>query len=143
MTAWFRDLIQAWRSLRQAPWFFASLTFVLALGTGANATIFSLVQAVLLQPLPYERPEDVVMVWNARDRPTNWRLGATVESVLAWSESSDRVLSDLAVIKLWQGTREAFIDLVLDDRAERLRAGIVTSNFFRVLGSSASIGRVF
>lgn len=143
MYACFRDLIQARRSFRQAPWFFVGLAFVLALGTGANATVFSLVQAVLLQPLPYERPQDVVMVWNARDSATNWRLGATVQSVLAWTESSESVLSDVAVIKLWQGTREASIDLVLDDRAERLRAGVVTSNFFRVLGSSAAMGRVF
>jgi putative ABC transport system permease protein len=116
---------------------------VLALGTGANATIFSLVQSVLLEPLPYERPQDVVMVWNSREGTTNRRMGATVRSVLAWSESSDAVPSDVAVIKLWQGTREASIDLVLDDRAERLRAGIVTSNFFRVLGASAAIRRVF
>ena len=94
----FGGLIQAWRSLRQAPWFFAGLTFVLALGTGANAAIFSLVQAVLLQSLPYERPQDVVMVWNARNSATNWRSGATVESVAAWSDSSGAVLSDVAVI---------------------------------------------
>jgi putative ABC transport system permease protein len=143
MQAWFDDLIQARRSFRQAPWFFAGLTFVLALGTGANAAVFSLVQAVLLQPLPYERPQDVVMVWNARNAATNWRMGATVQSVTAWRDSSGAVLTDVAVFKLSKESREASIDLVLDDRAERLRAGIVTSNFFRVLGVSAAIGRVF
>ena len=61
------------------------------------------------------------------------------ETVLAWREASDTVFSDLAVIKLWDGSREASVDLVLGDRAERLRAGIVTSNFFRVLGVSAAI----
>jgi putative ABC transport system permease protein len=142
MSGWIHDLANALRSFRRAPWFFAGLMVVLALGTGANTAIFSLVQAVLLQPLPYERPDRVVMIWNAR-AATAERRGATVESVLAWRDSSDTVLSDLAVLKWWDGSREAWIDLVLDDRAERLRAGIVTSNFFHVLGVPAAIGRVF
>ena len=142
MRGWIQDVAHAIRAFRRAPWFSAGLIFVLGLGTGANTAIFNLVHAVLLQPLPYERPEDVVMVWNARNTAENWRAHATEETVLAWRDSSAGVLSDLAVIKLWDGSREARIDLVLDDRAERLRAGIVTSNFFRTLGVSAAIGRV-
>jgi predicted permease len=143
MSGWTHDVAHAIRAFRRTPWFFAGLTVVLGLGTGANTAIFSLVHAVLLHPLPYERPQDVVMVWNARNTAGNWRAHATKETVLAWRDSSAGVLSDLAVIKLWDGSREARIDLVLDDRAERLRAGIVTSNFFRTLGVSAAIGRVF
>jgi putative ABC transport system permease protein len=143
MSGWIQDLVRALRSFRRTPWFVAGLIFVLALGTGANAAIFSLVQAVLLRPLPYDRPDELVMVWSARNTPADWRESTTTESVLAWRESSPEVLRDLAVIKLWDGSREASIDLVLEDRAERLRAGIVTSNFFRVLGVSASLGRVF
>jgi predicted permease len=143
MSGWIHDVTHAIRTFRRAPWFFAGLMFVLALGTGANTAIFNLVHAVLLRPLPYERPEDVVMVWSARKTTGNWRDQTTKETVLAWRDSSAGVLSDLAVIKLWDGSREARIDLVLDDRAERLRAGIVTSNFFRTLGVSAAIGRVF
>jgi predicted permease len=143
MSGWIRDVACALRRFLRAPWFFAGLIFVLALGTGANTAIFSLVYTVLLQPLPYERSEELVMVWNARNTPANWRAHSTKERVLAWRDSSDAVFSDLAVLKLWDGSREAWIDLVLGDRAERLRAGIVTSNFFRVLGVSAAIGRVF
>ena len=143
MSGWIHDVTHAIRSFRRAPWFFAGLIFVLGLGTGANTAIFNLVHAVLLQPLPYERPEDVVMVWNARKTAGNWRAHATKETVLAWRDSSAGVLSDLAVMKLWDGSREAWIDLVLADRAERLRAGLVTPNFFRTLGVSAAIGRVF
>jgi MacB-like protein len=113
------------------------------LGPAPIPAIFNLVHAVRLRPLPYERPEDVVMVWNARKTAGNWRAHATKETVLAWRDSPAGVLSDLAVIKLWDGSREAWIDLVLADRAERLRAGLVTSNFFRTLGVSAAIGRVF
>lgn len=143
MSGWIHDVTHAFRAFHRAPWFFAGLTFVLGLGTGANTAVFNLVHAVLLQPLPYEQPEDVVMVWNARNTAEDWRAHATKETVLAWRDSSAGLLSDLAVMKLWDGSREARIDLVLDDRAERLRAGIVTSNFFRALGVSAAIGRVF
>ena len=144
MSGWLHDVTHAIKSFRRALWFFAGLVVVLGLGTGANTAIFNLVHAaVLLQPLPYERPEDVVMVWNARKTPGNWRAHANKETVLAWREASAGVLSDLAVIKLWDGSREAWIDLVLADRAERLRAGLVTPNFFRTLGVSAAIGRVF
>jgi len=137
------DVAHAWRSFCRTPWFFAGLIVVLALGTGANTAIFSLVHAVLFRPLPYDRPEEIVMVWNTRKTAENWRAHSTKETVLAWRDSSAGVLRDLAVIKLWDGSREARIDLVLDDRAERLRAGIVTSNFFRTLGVSAALGRVF
>ena len=143
MSGWIHDVAHAIQSFRRAPLFFAGLIVILALGTGANGAIFSLVHAVILQPLPYSRPEEVVLVWNATDSLENWRHDTTKETVLAWRDSSDDVFSDLAVIRLWDSNRDAWIDLVLDDRAERLRAGLVTSNFFRVLGVSAAIGRVF
>lgn len=71
MSGWIHDVTHAIRAFRRAPTFFAGLTFVLGLGTGANTAIFGLVHAVLLQPLPYERPDDVVMVWNARNTAEN------------------------------------------------------------------------
>ena len=73
MSGWIQDLVRALRLFRRTPWFVAGLIFVLALGTGANAAIFSLVQAVLLRPLPYDRPDELVMVWSARNTPADWR----------------------------------------------------------------------
>lgn len=143
MRGWGRDIALAARRSLRAPWFSAGLAAVLALGTGANAAIFSLVYTVLLRPLPYERPDEVVMVWQARGTAANWRAHTTIETVLAWRDASKASFSDLAIFKLWDGNREASIDLVLGDRAERLRGGLVTSNFFRVLGVSAALGRVF
>jgi predicted permease len=128
-----RDLSYAGRVFRRSPWFFAGAAFVLALGIGANCAIFNLVYSVLLKPLPYERPEQVVII---RDASTSGRIKL-------WRDRSTGMFSDMAVMKMWSGNPDAQFDLVLPDRADRLRAGLVTPNFFGVLGAHAVLGRVF
>lgn len=140
-----RDLSYAGRVFCRAPLFFAGAAFVLGLGIGANCAVFNLLHSVLLKPMPYERPEQVVMVWNARQRPgEEWRSGPTTSrSVLQWRDRKPGTFSDLAALKMWDGNPDAWFDLVLPDRAERLKAGLVTPNFFSVLGAQAALGRVF
>src|ERR1700676_3888739 len=88
-----RDLSYTLRMLRRTPLFFAGTSFVLALGIGANCAIFNLVYAVLLKPLPYQRPEEVVMLSETRQHAT------TSKKIGQWRGRSAGVLSDLAVLK--------------------------------------------
>jgi predicted permease len=149
------DLRQSIRVFRGSPLFYAALVLTLGLGIGANTSVFSILHAVLLQPLPYSNPDRVVMVW--RSRPTapvdqrgrmlqgsQWRRGwLTAENVAEWRAEAKDVLTDVAAVKSWMGNSDAQFDLLLDDRAERLRGAFVTPNFFELLGVSAARGRLF
>lgn len=143
MAALARDVRLAWRGLRRTPLFLAGIILTLAIGVGANGAVFSILHAVLLQPLPYRDPDRVVMVWNAGAQPTNWRRGTTAQRIVAWHDESKDVFEDLAAFKLWAGNLESQIDLITQAGAERLRGGLVTPNFFTTLGVTAVAGRVF
>jgi putative ABC transport system permease protein len=147
-----QDLRHTLRIFHRAPVFYAGAILTLALGLGANGAVFSILQAVLLQPLPYDHPNEVVMVWRSRAQPptgpnaalqgVNWHRGLlTAENVMDWREQSKDVLGDFAALKSWRGNLEAQFDLVLGEGAERLRAAFVTPNFFDLLGVSAARGR--
>jgi putative ABC transport system permease protein len=137
-----QDVRFALRACRRAPLFTAGALFVLALGIGANGAIFSLARAVLFEPLPYARPDEVVMVWHSRpDRPQPRVAISTV--IKNWRDRNGGVLHDIAATRMWTGNLEAQFDLVHPDGAERLRAGLVTPNFFSVLGTAPMLGRVF
>lgn len=85
-----REVRDAVRACRRAPFFTAGVVAVLALGIGANGAVFSILRAVLLQPLPYRSPDRVVMLWQAINRSENWRMGTTSRVVMAWPRSVGR-----------------------------------------------------
>ena len=61
-----QDLAYAWRLFRRSRGFYAGAVLTLALGIGANGAVFTVLRAVLLQPLPYSDPDRLVMVWRPR-----------------------------------------------------------------------------
>ena len=131
-----QDLKYAVRAFVRAPGFTAVALLTIAIGVGANAAIFSVVNAALLRPLPYPDAHELVLVSHA-NRQTRQAAGdASPANFLDWRVRS-HAFTGLAAF------REA--SLILSDGAfpERRRAAIVSSNFFEVLKLRAAIGRTF
>jgi hypothetical protein len=145
-----QDVRSSLRVFRRSPWFFGGLILTLALGVGANGAVFSILQAVLLQPLPYERPDEVVMVWRAPEHPVppgpqqinadpTWRRSVSSDLIFGWREGLRKALSDYAALFTWQDNKD-YHDLPLKDGARRLRGATVTPNFFEVLACTRPRG---
>ena len=128
------DLTYAVRRLRQAPGFTTVALLTLALGIGANTAIFSIVHAVLLQPLPYRDADRVVAIWRAGEHGgTTWLSGPEVKGYGAITD----VFSDVAAYT----TTAA--NLTGADEPERVVAAVATPNLFRVFGVPLLHGRGF
>lgn len=116
------------RRLRNAPGFTASAVATLALGIGANIAIFSLLDAVALRPLPYPHPDRLVAVW-----PSQNFNQALVDEFARGAPA----LAGVAGISHWSLT------LVGTGQPERLKAAVVSTGFFDVLGVKPRLGRTF
>ena len=136
------DLIKsALRSLRAHAAFSSLIILLLALGIGANTAIFSVVHAVLLKPLPYPEPGDLVMVRKIpRDAnaqmPGNGDMMPDAE-FLSWIEAVPKSFRSIA------GYRNNAATLQRGDGAIRVPSATVTGSFFSLLGVSAWRGRLF
>src|SRR5438046_9458174 len=98
MATFVQDLKYGARLLTKAPGFTLVAALSLALGIGANSTIFTLINAVLLNPLPVEDPSQLVTVWTADERNTNPAFGFLQTSPLNYKDYRDKneVFSGLA-----------------------------------------------
>ncbi|MGH7574219.1 MAG: ABC transporter permease [Longimicrobiales bacterium] len=136
-----KDVGYALRMLRRAPGFTAVVVATLALGIGGTTAVFSVVQAVLLAPLPYERPGQLVRLYLVDPENPSYRNKIYFASP-QFREIRDHAASfqDIAAIMTY---RETGVDLVTNGRAERLRALEVSSDYFRTLGSDLRRGREF
>lgn len=130
------DLRYALRLLRKTPVFTVAAIGTLALGIGANTTIFSLVQTMLLEPLPYQDPSRVVMVWEDRTSAGYPRNTPAPANYRDW-QTMNRSFTDMAA------TAFAFANLTGDSGPELVIGRRVTANFFSVLGVQPVIGRTF
>ena len=129
-----QDLRFGARTLRRSPGFAAVAILTLALGIGANAAIFSVVNAVLLRPLPWREPDRAVMIWS------KWT--AFNKTWVASGEVVDyrRRSRTLAEIAAWG---DGQVNLTGDGEPERVASANVTANLFSVLGVQPMIGRHF
>ena len=131
------DLKFALRQLRKSPGFTFVAVVTLALGIGANTAIFSVVNAVLLRPLPYPQPDRLVLI---RERTRIFDSGSvSLPNYLDW-RASQRGFSDLALFRRGDANLSG---VASDAEAERVRSARVTYNFLAVLGLSPELGRDF
>jgi predicted permease len=139
---WFHELKQdigtALRGLRRAPGFALVALATLALGIGGNVAVFSVVRSVLLRPLPYDRPEQLVQLWTdvraagGRAEP-EWLSPAQFRD---WRDNN----TTFAGLTVWQGWGP---NLTGSGDPELLTGAGVTWNFLDVLGVDVAMGRDF
>ena len=129
-----RDVRYALRGLRRTPGFTAVVVLTLALGIGANTAVFSVVNAVLLRPLPYREPERLVTIEHYY--PSLNGLQAPV-SAAGFADYRDRtrIFDGVAVESPWRPT------LTGRSEPERLAGARVSGQYFSTLGVGAAIGR--
>ncbi len=131
-----RDLRFAVRSLRRTPVFALTAALVLGLGIGANATVFTIVNTLLLRPLPFESADEVVQV--RRRTPLGSSSSFAMHDYLALT-AQPRTLSALAILDVVTGR----YTLTTADAAEPISACRVSAGFFAALGVSPVRGRLF
>ena len=136
-----RDLRFAFRTMRKDYGFAIFAILVVGLGIGASCTIFSVLNTILIRPLPFRDPDRLVWVANHTD-DTNDMSGKTVQvDYLLDYRGKNRSFEDLAAYFAFYGVGDA--KLIGDGQPERLTSIPVTQNFFPLLGVSPQIGRQF
>ena len=128
-----QDLRYAARLIARNPGFAAIAIITLALGIGANTAIFTVVNAVLLRPLPFSDASRLVMVCEKSPFPT---ISTSWENFQDWRDQSHSFVS-------MEATRGTTITLTNAGEPERLSARMMTAGIFPLLGVNAALGRTF
>ena len=133
-----QELRYAARMLLKKPGFTIAAVLTLALGIGGNTAIFSLVNSILLRPLPYREPERLYTIWEfipkVRDRFPS--LPVSARHFLEWREQST-FFEQIAIVS------PSSMNLADAGEPERLGAARVSANFFSLVGVDPQLGRAF
>jgi putative ABC transport system permease protein len=134
---WWREVRFAFRALRKRPGFIAATVGTLALGIGATTAIFSVINGVMLRPLPYPEPDRLVFLsesWKDQAIPGGSSMNAANFRDL---QASVRTIEGMAPYTFWSG------NLTGGDRPQRVRGLLVGHEFFSTLGVQPFLGRDF
>jgi putative ABC transport system permease protein len=134
MNTFFQDLRYGVRMLAKQPVFTIVAVLTLALGIGANTAIFSVVNAVLLRPLPLPDSDRVVQLWETF-LPAGWGT-VSVPNLKDWQEQND-------VFEQLTAYQHGSFNLQSKESPERISGTFVTANFFDTLGTKPRMGRSF
>jgi putative ABC transport system permease protein len=131
-----RDIRYGMRGLFKRPGFTLIAVVTLALGIGANVAIFSVVNAVLLRPLPYRDSNRIVTLWQNNVKAGVPRNDVSPANFLDWRDQSHSFESMAAI--------EPFgLSMIGNGEPERFNTWLVTAGFFETLGTNAQLGRTF
>ena len=134
-TLW-QDIRYGFRILLKNPGFTAVAVFSLALGIGANTTIFSVIDAILLKALPYRNPDSLVLIWGADRSSGEGRDQVSFTDMEDW-RSQNHVFQDMAAYTDWRPLLSGL------GEAERVPAMQVSDGYFRVMEGKPLLGRLF
>ena len=139
-TRWAEDLVRdtrlSARSLARSPSFAAAALLTIALGVGATTAVFSVVRGVLLRPLPFPEPEELVTVWLTNPRQGKDEDVTSYPNFVDWREGST-TLSHVV------GVASTLRTLTGGGEPEEVGSVLVTSGFFEMLGIQPALGRGF
>lgn len=136
MESLIKDMRYAARTLLKNPGFAIVAVVTIGLGIGANTAIFSVVRTVLLQPLPYDEPHELVLLWGEMRNRGVTHFPMSPPDFKAFRDGAD-ALDDLAAVFTFNAS------LTGDGDPVQINAASVTPNFFDVMGLSPALGRGF
>jgi predicted permease len=129
-----QDIHYALRMMRKSPGFTAVAVLTLALGIGANTAIFSIVNGVLLNPLPFPHPQELTVLY---EHTTNFeKFSISYPNFLDWQRTNSTFASMAAY-------RHEDFNITGSGEPERVRGGMVSAEFFPILGVKPLLGRLF
>jgi putative ABC transport system permease protein len=131
-----KDLRFAIRMLAKNPGFAAVAVIALALGIGANTAIFTVVNAILLRPLPFKEPARLVMVYGKDPKIGQEKIPLSVADYLDW-RAQNQTLETMAAFSTNR------FNYTSGETPEQVQGAWVTADFFTALGARAEVGRVF
>ena len=129
-----QDLIYGLRWLRKNPGFTLLAVLMLAVGIGVNTAMFSVINAVLLQPLPYPEPDRIV--WMNESGPEVANRHVSYPNFVDW-RARNSVFESMSTFRGWS------VNITGTDKPEALDARIVTADYFRVMRTTLLLGRDF
>jgi len=137
---WLADAVQdiryVCRTLKKSPGFGAAVILTLALGIGANTAVFSVVNAVLLEPLPYPDADRIVVLLNALHGRGSGP-GVSTPKITAWRRSTS-AFTDIAVYTFGRS-----LDVTNPAEPQPIPVGRISADFFRLFGARIISGRAF
>ena len=131
-----KDIAYGARTLIKSPGFTAAAILALTLGIGANTAIFSVVNSVLLRPLPYSDPGRLMQLWEEKPSKGRNEIPASYPNFADWRDQN-QVFEHVVAYADWT------FNLTGTGEPERIRSAIVSSAFFSTLGIKPLRGRVF